>query len=116
MGNIGDKINMTIEPIKEKLDDKIKRLNSSRVFKKVTPKGDLSWYVKWASVVLILLATCARAVGTIPQVDLWFGLFGTMGWFWVGMLWHDRALVLLNGVLVTLIVIGLMKFYFTGVI
>ena len=26
---------MTIEPIKEKLDDKIKKLNSSRVFKKV---------------------------------------------------------------------------------
>ena len=29
-----------ITPIKEKLDDKIKKLNSSRVFKKVTPKGD----------------------------------------------------------------------------
>ena len=28
-----------------KLDDKIKALNSSRVFKSVTPKGDLSWYV-----------------------------------------------------------------------
>jgi len=53
---------MTIEPIKEKLDDKIKRLNSSRVIKKVTPKGDLSWYVKWASVFLILFATVARSV------------------------------------------------------
>ena len=45
-----------IEPIKEKLNDKIKALNSSRVFKKVTPKGDLSWYVKWFSVFLILIA------------------------------------------------------------
>ena len=50
MGRIGE---MTIEPIKEKLDDKIKALNSTRVFKKVTPKGDLSWYVKWASSALI---------------------------------------------------------------
>ena len=33
-----------IEPIKEKLDDKIKALNSSRVYKKITPRGDLSWY------------------------------------------------------------------------
>ena len=38
-----------IDPISEKLDDKIKKLNSSRVYKKVTPRGDLSWYIKWAS-------------------------------------------------------------------
>ena len=42
-----------------KLNDKIKALDSTRVFKKITPKGDLSWYVKWASVVLILVATSA---------------------------------------------------------
>ena len=46
----------TIEPIKEKLDDKIKKLNSSRVFKKVTPKGDLSWYIKWASSIILIFA------------------------------------------------------------
>ena len=31
-------MNKQIEPIREKLDEKIKQLNSSRVFKKVTPK------------------------------------------------------------------------------
>ena len=100
-----------IEPIKEKLDDKIKKLNSSRVIKKVTPKGDLSWYVKWISVFLILFATVARSVGTLPQVDMWFGLFGTMGWAWVGYLWHDRALLVLNVVLITLLVFGLTNYY-----
>lgn len=97
---------------RKKLDDKIKELDSTRVFKKITPKGDLSWYVKWVSVVLILFATSARATGTMPEVDLWFGLFGTAGWLWVGYLWHDRALILLNGVLVTIIGMGLMKYYF----
>ena len=97
---------------RKKLDDKIKELDSTRVFKKITPKGDLSWFVKWVSVVLILFATSARATGTMPQIDVWFGLFGTLGWFWVGYLWHDRALILLNGVLVTLIAMGLMKYYF----
>ena len=95
-----------------KLNDKIKALDSTRVFKKITPKGDLSWYVKWMSVVLILLSTSFRATGTMPEVDLWFGLFGTIGWFWVGMLWHDRALIFLNGVLVTLIFTGLLNYYF----
>ena len=102
----------SIEPLKEKLDDKIKKLNSSRVIKKVTPKGDLSWYVKWFSVVLILIATAARSVGTIPHIDMWFGLVGTVGWAWVGYLWHDRALLFLNAILVTLLIIGLMNFYF----
>ena len=97
---------------RQKLNDKIKALNSTRVFKKITPKGDLSWYVKWLSVLLILIATTARASGTMPHIDLWFGLVGTMGWFWVGMLWHDRSLIVLNAVLVTLIGMGLMKFYF----
>ena len=101
-----------ILPIKEKLDEKIKQLNSSRVFKKITPKGDLSWYIKWVSVVLILVATSARATGTLPHIDLWFGLFGTVGWFIVGYLWHDRALILLNGVLVTLIFTGLLNYYY----
>ena len=97
-----------------KLNDKIKALNSTRVFKKITPKGDLSWYIKWVSVVLILVATSARATGTLTHIDLWFGLFGTIGWFIVGYLWHDRALILLNGVLVTLIFTGLLNYYFGG--
>ena len=103
-----------IEPIKEKLDDKIKALNSSRVYKKITPRGDLSWYLKWISVFLILVATAARSVGTIPHVDLWFGLFGTLGWAVVGYLWHDRALLFLNAVLVTLITMGLFNYYFAN--
>ena len=79
---------------------------------KVTPRFDKTWYIKWIASVLILIATAARSIGTIPHIDLWFGLFGTLGWFWVGMLWHDRALILLNSVLVTLISVGLITFYF----
>ena len=108
----GKRMNKQIEPIREKLDDKIKQLNSSRVYKKITPKGDLSWYVKWVSVVLILIATVARSIGTMPHVDMWFGLFGTLGWAWVGYLWHDRALLVLNVILVTLLVLGLGNYYF----
>jgi len=106
---------MTIEPIQEKLDEKIKRLNSSRVYKKVTPKGDISWYVKWASVIFILIATVARSVGTIPHIDMWFGLFGTLGWAYVGYLWHDRALLVLNAILVTVLLMGLMNYYYGAI-
>ena len=107
---------MTIEPIKEKLDDKIAKLNSSRVIKKITPKGDLSWYVKWVSVFLILFATVARSVGTMPHIDMWLGLFGTAGWAYVGYLWHDRALIFLNAVAIAVFVIGIISYHTTEII
>ena len=55
-----------ITPIKEKLDDKIKKLNSSRVFKKVTPKGDLSWYIKWASSMVLILCMASASANLYP--------------------------------------------------
>ena len=92
-----------------KLDDKIKDLKSTRVFTKVTPKYDLSWYVKWVSSVLILTAVCFRAAGGFHMFDLYFSFAGTIGWLWVGILWHDRALIMLNGALATLLLTGIFK-------
>ena len=55
----------------------------------------------------ILLAVCFRAAGGFHTFDLYFSFIGTLGWFWVGYLWHDRALILLNGALVTLLFTGI---------
>ncbi len=49
---------MTKDEVYRKLDDKIKDLKSTRVFKKVTPKGDLSWYIKWISSIVIIVSIC----------------------------------------------------------
>ena len=76
---------MAIEPIQEKLDDKIKQLNSSRVIKK-KKKGDLSWYIASAFKVI-------TSVEEVPKIyDVMLSFVGTVGW--VGYLWHDRALLL----------------------
>lgn len=100
--------NMTYD---KKLNDKIKELNSTRVFKKITPKYDLSWYVKWVSSVLILLAVSSRAAGGLHMWDLGFSLVGTIGWLWVGILWHDRALIVLNAIAVGIFIAGLIGAY-----
>ena len=100
-----------VKEIREKLDDKIKALNSTRVFKKVTPKHDLSWYVKWVASVLILLAVCFRAAGGYHIFDLYFSFVGTLGWFWVGYIWHDRALILLNGIATFIFALGILRHY-----
>ncbi len=46
---------------------------------KVTPKYDLSWYVKWCSSLLVLTGMLLTAVDIYPY-NLIFHLFGVMGW------------------------------------
>lgn len=99
-----------IKPIDEKLDDKIKKLNSSRVFKKITPKGDLSWYIKWASSMVLILCMASASANLYPW-NLYFGMIGVAGWFWVGVLWHDRALIMLNAVSFTIYLIGIINYF-----
>ena len=102
---------MTIEPIKEKLDDKIAKLNSSRVYKKVTPRGDLSWYIKWASSFVIIIAMLFTSANMFP-INLWIANIGFIGWTIVGMLWHDRALIVLNSISLAIYTLGIINYYY----
>ena len=104
---------MTIEPIREKLDEKIKQLNSSRVYKKITPKGDLSWYIKWVSSVFIIVGMALTSANIFPVNIIVHGI-GVTGWLIVGMLWHDRALIFLNAVAIFVYASGLLNHYFGG--
>ena len=82
---------------------------------KVTPKHDLSWYVKWCSS-LLLYRNVTYSVVDIYPYNLIFHLFGVMGWCIVGLLWHDRALILLNGIATFIFILGLLKYYMGVVI
>ena len=103
--------NKVIEPITEKLDDKIKALNSSRVYKKVTPRGDLSWYIKWASSITLIFAMLFTSANMFP-INLWIANIGFIGWLVVGMLWHDRSLIVLNSVSLAIYSLGILNFYY----
>lgn len=104
---------MTIEPIREKLDEKIKQLNSSRVYKKITPKGDLSWYIKWTGSMFLIVAMMMTSVNIFP-LNLYVALVGMTAWLVVGILWHDRALIVLNAVSVAIYGLGIMNSWFNG--
>ena len=41
-----------------------------------------------------------------------FHLLGVTGWLVVGLLWHDRALIFLNGVAIFVFLSGLLKYYY----
>ena len=72
--------------------------HSNRIQKSATPKQDLSWYVKWIASAFILLSMSIRGIPELAMYDILLSLVGVAGWMWVGFLWKDRALILLNGV------------------
>ena len=70
--------------------------NSKRIYKSVTPKYTLDWYVKWIASVFLLSAMSLRGIEGFQLIDLSLSLAGIIGWLWVSILWKDRALVILN--------------------
>ena len=102
---------MTKDEVYRKLDDKIKDLKSTRVFKKVTPKGDLSWYIKWLSSIIIIVGMVLSSANIYP-LNIWVHMFGVIGWLVVGMLWHDRALIVLNAISFVIYSLGILNYYY----
>ena len=94
--------------------------HSNRIVKSATPKQDLSWYVKWISSFFVLSAVMMRsATGDSPEVianlrlaDQILSLIGCAGWTVVGFLWKDRALIVLNAIIVFALLTGLMRHLF----
>jgi hypothetical protein len=39
-------------------------------------------------------------------------IIGVAGWLWVGYLWHDRALIVLNSIGVAFLSIGIINYFF----
>jgi hypothetical protein len=72
--------------------------HSARIVKSATPKYELSWYVKWTASAFILVSMSIRGIPELAMYDILLSLIGVAGWMWVGFLWKDRALILLNGV------------------
>ena len=83
--------------------------------KKVTPKGDLSWYIKWTASAFLLLAVMCRSVEEVPKVyDVILSFAGTSGWAIVGFLWHDRAILSLNVVLTFILGTSILRYFVGG--
>lgn len=74
--------------------------------KKITPYKDLSWYVKWISS-FILLCGMLLTTKQITPINLYFHAVGVSGWLIVGYLWHDRALIFINSIALTIFISGI---------
>ena len=105
---------MSVTPNRvNEIEDKIEALEDSlSKVRKVTPVHDSTWYVKWISVAFVCVAVLCRAVAERPKIcDVTFAIVGTAGWLWVGFKWHDRALIILNTILLAMLVSGAFRYY-----
>jgi membrane protein DedA with SNARE-associated domain len=78
----------------------------------ITPKQDDTWYVKWTvSIIMLFGMALGRGTGN-PEFQLYdtaASWIGALGWYWVGYRWGDRAMQLVNGVMLFILTVGLLK-------
>ena len=58
---------------------------------------NFNWWLKWTSSVLLIIGMILTSANLYP-LNMYFQLTGIIGWLMVGMLWHDRSLIVLNTV------------------
>ena len=83
-------------------------------WKKLTPVGTLDWYIKWVSSFIILIGMALTSINLTP-FNLYFHFVGVVGWLIVGLMWHDRALMVVNSVAAMIFLMGILRYYFGGV-
>ena len=69
---------------------------------------DLVWYTKWTSSVCLIIGMALTSANLYP-LNMYFQLTGIIGWLVVGMLWHDRSLIVLNTVGASLFISGIIS-------
>ena len=65
---------------------------------RLSDKKDTAWFVKWISSFIVVTAMSLRGIQGMEIYDLVLSIVGVSGWLCVGMLWKDRALIILNAV------------------
>lgn len=64
------------------------------------------FYIKWVSSVFQIIGYALTGFAVIP-LNSYFFIVGLIGWFLVGVLWKDRAIMLIHVVAFTALVSGL---------
>ncbi len=80
----------------------------------ITPKYDITWYVKWTASIIVLIGITIRASGVtqLQWLDIVCSWIGAVGWFYVGFKWNDRALMVLNAVIGIILFAGILRVIF----
>ncbi len=67
-----------------------------------------AFVIKWTASILQIMGYAATGFGLTPW-NIYFFVFGLIGWFVVGVLWNDRAIMLIHFVAFGSMVAGLLS-------
>jgi hypothetical protein len=80
--------------------------------KKTTPYKTKDWYLKWVSSIILIIGILFTAQNIYP-INLFISSVGLLGWTIVGLIWNDRALLIVNGISLSIYLNGIINYYVT---
>ena len=78
--------------------------------KKQTPYKTKDWYLKWVSSVILITGMLFTANNIYP-LNLFISIAGIVGWILIGLIWNDRAIILINAIGLTIYINGILSYY-----
>lgn len=72
----------------------------------VVDRDQATFIIKWFASIIQILGYSATAFGWTPY-NIYLFLIGLVGWFIVGMLWNDRAIILIHLVALCAMMVGI---------
>ena len=66
----------------------------------------IAFYIKWVASIIQIAGYATTAFGMTP-LNIFLFLAGLIGWFVVGAIWNDRAIMLIHFVALGAMIIGL---------
>jgi len=75
-----------------------------------TPRdtAKIAFWIKWIASIFQIVGYGATAFGWTPW-NIYMFLIGLIGWFTVGILWRDRAIILIHVIALGAMVVGLIS-------
>ena len=70
----------------------------------------IDWYIKWAASGAYIISAIFAAANYLPY-NFITGLIGAVLWTLVGMMWHDRSIIVLNAFTAAMMVTATINFY-----
>jgi len=67
---------------------------------------NIAFTIKWAASIIQIMGYTATAFGWTP-LNIYLFLIGLLGWLAVGVMWNDRAIMLIHAVALGAMFIGL---------
>ena len=69
-------------------------------------RDNLAFAIKWVASIIQILGYTATAFGYTP-LNIYLFLVGLLGWFAVGVMWNDRAIMLIHVIALGAMFVGL---------